>query len=177
MKYYTDELWTNLNSGDKHLAEKASKQWDRNNRLYQKHLNKILPNVPKKAQNFFGKVSLHDGTLLKFSTGDKMKKGRDGDYFIAGSFAEIEVLCPRGTYIYTLSYPVIRKCIVDFHSNSPFLPDKERIYEDWGYHEFSLTKDKWMRHEILFSTGATILLEFKRFSYKRKNSDQFFEEM
>ena len=36
-----------------------------------------------------------------------------------------------------------------------------RSFDDWGYHELSGAENGFLRHEILFATGALLLFEFK----------------
>jgi len=170
MKYYTKELWAGINQRDRKRAEEAERQWCKNDRMYQKYLKRVRPQLTKSAKNFFGKVNLHDGALISFSTGDVIKRKK---HFVSPkSFAEINVVESTGKYVYTLLYAELRKCLVDYHPDAPHSAGDYWTYDDWGYDEFSLTRDKWMRHEILFLSGATILLEFRRFSYRRERFEE-----
>ena len=58
-------------------------------------------------------------------------------------------------------------------ATTPFLvtnfPGEERFryhegegFGDWGYHELSAVDDICMRHEVLFASGSTLLIEFDR---------------
>jgi len=42
---------------------------------------------------------------------------------------------------------------------------------DWGYDEVTAVDENYLRHEVLFSTGTTILIEFKHFSYEREDCE------
>jgi len=168
MKYFTKDLWAEMNQQDNSRTAKVKSQWCKNVKVYQKYLKRVLPDLPKQVQNFFGKVSLHDGMLLSFSTGDKIKNRKRT--VPTKNFAEIKILEPNYKYIYTLLYSEVRKCMIDYPGESPLFLGEDWTYGDWGYDELYFTKDKWLCHEILFSSGATILLESKHFSYERKSS-------
>jgi len=43
---------------------------------------------------------------------------------------------------------------------------KARPLWDWGYDELTVAKEGSFRHEVLFASGSTLAIEFKRFSFK-----------
>jgi hypothetical protein len=47
-----------------------------------------------------------------------------------------------------------------------------RKSEDWGYHELSDAGDGFLRHEVLFSSGAIVLVEFRDLSVERSAPPQ-----
>ena len=169
MKYFTKKLWADFNNFEKNnVSEAASKQWDINIKKYWSYIDHIKPELTKKAQCFFSKISLHDGTLLSFSIGDVLQKRSPG-YQPKRNFAEIRVLHAGGKYVYILKYSKIRLCTLDYPSNSTLFLDENWTFNDWGYDELFLTDDKWLNHSILFASGATICVEFKHFNYTRED--------
>ena len=162
MKYFTPQLLSDSNSDDISLSRKAEMQWNRNMKAYWKYVARILPKLPSQARRFFGKTSLHDATIELISLGDlgRFSKPRTSS---STSFVEIKVTHPESGDLYTLRYSCLRDVKIEYHSDR-----RHRYYffEDWLYDEVLLTRDKWMRHEIMLSSGTIILLEFRRFSYK-----------
>jgi hypothetical protein len=68
---------------------------------------------------------------------------------------------------WTLLYAHIRRILVDFPTESPLFFDPGGGFEDWGYHELSDAGDGFLRHEVLFSSGAIVLIEFRGVSVER----------
>jgi hypothetical protein len=40
-------------------------------------------------------------------------------------------------------------------------------FDDWGYDEFGDAGEGYLRHEILFSSGSIVLVEFRHLSVER----------
>jgi hypothetical protein len=55
---------------------------------------------------------------------------------------------------------------------SPCSPWPGNGFEDWGYHELNDAGDGFLRHEILFSSGAVVLIEFRAVSVERIDRPQ-----
>ena len=127
---------------------------------------KIKPQLSKKAQQFFTKVSLHDGTLISFSVGDVLNK-RSHLRYPKNNFAEIKVLKFDGKHVYILRYSKIRACKMDYPGDPVLFLNDNLTFNDWGYDELCLLEDQWLRHDILFASGATISIEFMHFNYSR----------
>jgi hypothetical protein len=68
---------------------------------------------------------------------------------------------------WTLRYTQIRRIFVDFPTDTPLFYNPGDGFEDWGYHELSDAGDGFLRHEILFSSGAVVLVEFRDVSVER----------
>lgn len=165
MKYFTKQLWANLNLGDRESAKKASKQWERNMKAYWDHVERVLTKLSMTTQRFIKNVHLHDGSLASFEIHEPVKStGKKQSNFI-----EIGVWHPEKDYLYVLRYSHVRKCEVDYPSDTPLFSYEGCTFGEWGYDEFSLGKANFIRHEILFSSGATILIECRSFTYKRKS--------
>jgi hypothetical protein len=169
MKYFTKELWGAQSS-------QAWTQWAKNSKAYYAQLTKLRPRLTKSAWHFFSKVSLHDGTLLLFLTGDhisenpKSLKSRTWHWIVnkRQPIVQLQVLHENLRTIYHLEYRELRKVVFDHPTLAPLdLRYKNPPIVDWGYAELTSANKESLRHEILFSSGASILIEFRRFSYKK----------
>jgi hypothetical protein len=169
MRYFKKELWAGINNESTY--KKASAHWDRNLKRYVEQLEKLKPRLSKNALRFFTKESIHDATLIAFTVGDRIDGyPKNYDSYIKKQLrtsVRIETLSYDQDYVYTLRYTGIRKVVFDFPSSSPLFYGMRDAIDDWGYDELTSGGKDYLRHEVLFSSGATILIEFKYFSYKR----------
>jgi hypothetical protein len=172
MKYFKKELWAGVNN--EATYKKSYAQWERNLKKYVEQLEKLKSRLSKNASRFFAEESLHDATLIGFTVGDRVGRyPKDYSSFIKNRLRTtvlIEALTYSQDKIYTLKYTGIRKVSFDFPSSSPLFHDRGGPIDDWGYDELTAAGKEYLRHEILFSSGATILIEFKHFSYRRVNT-------
>ena len=147
--------------------ESSGRLWRANIKKYKEYLESLRPHLSKKAQSFFINFhlhDLHDGKLLSFSTGDLL--GRNN--YPYSNYTEIKILNHINTHIYLLRYTKVSKCSLDFPSDEPvYHSEGEYIYSDWWYDELSMGKKGIFRHEILFASGATALIDFKHFTFKK----------
>jgi hypothetical protein len=161
MKYFTKQLWGNC-------RESAIKQWYTNLRTYLKYIDRVSTQLGPTIYHFINKVPLHDGHIDSFSCIAKIVERKNGGYN-RYKYVEICVIHPFKPYIYVLKYSKVRICVFDFPSRTP-MSSPDAHFGSWGYDEFTLLSNGWIRHEILLDSGATILIECKRFSYTRKKS-------
>jgi hypothetical protein len=173
MKYFTKDLWLAANNlKDEDAYETADRQWQRNLRAYVRQMDKIKPRLSKQAARFFTSVSLHDGRLLSFCAGDGLefdsRGGRRFDRNKRNTSVVLRAVDYEQEFLYTLKYTKVRKAVFDFPGDQPlfYLFAGDHI-GDWGYDELTARGEEYLRHEILFASGSTILIEFKHFSYKR----------
>lgn len=169
MKYFTKELWDGINSRNQAAAKAA---WDKNVVRYRASLGRLRPSLPSAAQRFFGRVSLHDGFLLACSVGDGI------DFVVSpilraplpnrAPTARLVVLTGDDRWIYELTYRNITRCIVDFSDTERSAHSRGR-FDSWGYDELSKGAKGHLRHEILFASDATILIEFGSFAFRRRH--------
>ena len=177
MKYFKKELWAAANSENEAKEKHALRQWNRNLKAYVRQVEKLKPRLTKAAYRFFTKENLHDGRLLSFTTGD------DIDYDLklvalnsrnrGEPSVTMSVLNYTQDALYILKYKKLRKILFDFPTEEPLFYQEGDSIHDWGYEELTSANRHYLRHEVLFSSGATILMEFQNFSYKKvilKNS-------
>ena len=71
-------------------------------------------------------------------------------------------------FVWNLSYRGVRRFVIDYPSEDPMFYFEGQGFGDWGYHELTDAGDGYLRHEILFATGSTILLESKTVAAERE---------
>lgn len=167
MEIVTKRHWRGWNSDDEKEAIWAEKSAYENFEIYAERLEKLRPRLKERNYRFF-KNGLHDARLISFCVGDGLHLdfGSSGvsirDFYKTS--VRIRVLSAEFDSIYDLKYGKVSKSVVDFPSDEPLWGNN---IDDWGYDELSEVNDKVLRHEVLFSSGATILIEFEKFSYTK----------
>lgn len=175
MKYFTKELWLGGNRRSEADRRRASEQWTTNLHEYQKQLKALQGRLTKRAYNFFTKVSLHDGRVIALTVGDAIHHDIQGtdkfDINVHNPGVEIKVLGCELDMQYTLRYRKVRRVLFDYPSEKPLFHREGGHIGDWGYDELTAADNKYLRHEVLFASGTTILIEFQQFSYERKKCE------
>ncbi|HCA56368.1 MAG TPA: hypothetical protein DEP46_00140 [Blastocatellia bacterium] len=168
MEIITKRHWRGWNSDDEKESNWAEESANENIRLYAERLEKLRPRLNEKNHRFF-KNGMHDARLISFATGDglhiDLESGKPAsikDFYRTS--AEIKVLSADFDAIFHLNYGKVSKAVFDFPSDDPLWGSN---IGDWGYDELSEVNEKTLRHEILFSSGGTSLIEFENFTYTR----------
>jgi len=170
MEIVTKEHWRGWNSDDDEVQEWARKSSDENFKIYAERLEKLRPRLKERNYQFF-KNGLHDGRIIAFSIGEGLHLDLEENPLLdinkdfSKTHVQIKVIDAYFEAIYDLKYEQISKVIFDFPSESPLWGTS---IGDWGYDEISEVDEKTLRHEVLFSSGTTILIEFGKFSFKKK---------
>ena len=73
----------------------------------------------------------------------------------------LEVLDAYDKIVWYLRYMNVRRVVVDFPTQEPLFYSAGEGFGDWGYHELSDAGGGFLRHEVLFASGAVLLFEFK----------------
>ena len=172
MEIITKRHWRGWNSDDQREAEWAVRTSDENILRYAQRLEALRPRLKERNYRFF-KGGLHDGRLIAFCVGDglhldlaKMESVSIRDFY--KTTVQIKVLDADFAAVYDLKYQGVSRSVFDFPSEEPLWGNN---VDDWGYDELSEVDDRKLRHEILFSSGTTILIEFEKFSFKKTNYD------
>ena len=169
MKYFTKDLWRGWNNqgpiDDKRAAEIGNEAFNN----YRHELEQLRPRLGPQAYEFFTTENLHDGRVLSFTVGDGIDHEVGGvkpfDINARQTAVKIQVFGSEMDVLYTLSYEGIRRVVFDFPSDEPLFYQEGGNIGDWGYDEVSAPDAKYFRHEVLFSSGTSIVIEFKTFSY------------
>ena len=173
MKYFTKEMWRGWNSRDEAERQRAREQSDRNWQDYLQQLEKLQSRLGQEAYEFFKTAERHDGRLISFTVGDAIDHNIHGqtefDINSRDTNVEIKLLSPYLNTLYTLNYSGVRKVVFDYPSDDPLFHYDGSNISDWGYDEVTAADEKFLRHEVLFSSGTTILIQFTNFSFKQES--------
>jgi hypothetical protein len=166
MQYFTKELWAGAQSSGTSRDNHA--KWEQAAAQYRGQLETLKPRMPSASFEFFSEADVHDGELLDVRIIDGSRPAqlteRPRPWRSDVRFpvrAELVVLDAYDELIWSLSYNSLRQVLVDFPSSDPLFYSPGDGFGDWGYHELTDAGDGILRHEILFSTGATLLFEFQ----------------
>jgi len=155
--------------------QRALEQGELNRQEYSRQLEELQPRLSEKAYRFFTDESLHDGRLLAFSAGDSIFHDIHGsekfDINVHKVTVEMRVLGSNLDVLYTLNYEKVKSLLFDYPSDEPLFHHEGGHIGDWGYDELTAVDDNYLRHEILFASGTSILIEFKDFSYEREGCE------
>jgi hypothetical protein len=153
MKYFTYELWNQINSECDHESQNADEQWLENCKAYQAKYRQLENRLSKKVFNHFLKKGFHDFRLEKFQV-------IHGPYGILNPVqVTIQVTNTQDSWVIT--YKKIKKLEVQYDiTTASFSYPERRGFDDWGYSELLPVDDNTLSHEILFASGATILIHF-----------------
>lgn len=169
MKYFTAQLWADINSP---RSKAAMEDWDLSLERYRQQLNAILPKLSARTRWFFRTVSLHDGTLTRMEVGDQIDNVEStwegGNVNSRKTGVRLNVLSAEGDQTFKLEYKHVSRVDLRFPGETLFPAGRRPNFGDWGYDELSEVGDGIFRHEVLFSSGATILIEFEKFSFSKK---------
>jgi len=179
MRYFTPQLWIAFQGPRRNAAFKT---WERRFTLYRQSLNKILPKLRPLARRFFqDALILHDGTLTRLEVGDgidDVERGMTRRGMVnrrkvrVRMFVFADVVRQRhitGHCWYVLEYKKVERINVNFPGNLELFPiGFERNFGDWGYDELRTSEKNLFRHEILFASGASIAIDFRDFSFRRR---------
>ena len=169
MEIITKKHWRGWNSEDKEFSDWARKSTDENFKIYAERLEKLRPRLKERNYEFF-KNGLHDGRIISFSVGEGLYLDLEKNSWLdindfSETHVQIKVIDAYFEAIYDLKYERVSKVIFDFPSDSPLWGYS---IGDWGYDELAEIDEKTLRHEVLFSSGTTILIEFGKFSFRKK---------
>lgn len=169
MKIITKKHWAGFNSKDKKINDWALKSSTENFKIYEEQLEALKGRLNKRNWTFF-KSGLHEGRLISFNVGEGLHLDLASSRPLTlrdfnRTTVTMQVVDCWFKAIYDLKYEKVSKTVFDFPSDEPLFGGES--IDDWGYDEISAVDDKTLRHEVLFSAGTTILIEFAKFSYKK----------
>ena len=165
MKYLTKKRWASVRSGQ---IDGDAAAWGKALRAYREQLEALRGRLPDHVFAFFDHADIHDGELLHLDIRDGSRPAPldqlprpwivPGDHPVRVDLAILDTYDRR---VWGLRYSAIRRILVDFPSNKPLYYQDGDGFGDVACHELSACGDGFLRHEILFATGATLLVEFK----------------
>lgn len=159
----------------KYFSKKTlDRGFKRNLGAYQKQLAKLEGRVSRLAWNFFalgfGRWGLHDARLLAFAVGDGLDHLAEG----RGQFDEnrqnakvrILILNRKQTLLYSFVCTDVRKVVFKYSVQSGRW-DSGQI-ELLETYELTSVNKNYLSLEFLFSSSATLLVEFGRLKFNRQ---------
>jgi hypothetical protein len=157
MKYFTPELYQQLNSFDVDEAERADEAWDKAEIAYKERLANIRPHMPSQVVKL-SELCLHDALVLS-----RVEQAQpDGPFslpvpYLWTAVAIVSVLMSEEvvSLIYYLSD----------HMTTTEAPEGWRFskfQEQWLYDEVDMIDDRKgpFVHRIMLSTGITLAIPF-----------------
>ena len=145
---------------------------------YHKQLAQLEGRVSRQAWNFFAfgfrQWGLHDARLLGFSAGDGL------DHFVNGrnhfdvnkqkAKVRILILNCEQTLLYSFDCTDIRTVVFKYPvQNTRWNPRQIELLETY---ELTAVNKHYLSLEFLFSSNATLLVEFGRLKFKRQRVSQ-----
>ena len=168
MKYFTPEEW----AAWQEPGYRAPPPEQEPAVLYRHQLEGLRSRLPARAWTFFASADVHDGSLLSFVV-------REGDDHapVAGLrvgkrrrrypvSAVLRVREGNSTIVWEVEYLRCRRALIDFPGVELFHEDGDG-FGDWGYDELSDAGAEFLRHEILFASGTSLLVEFLTVKVRR----------
>ncbi len=149
MKYFKNDLWESINSIDINESERAEEEWKVNSKLYWHEFKRLETRLNKNVFDFFSKYDFHDCTVSEC----KMKNFELKN----NNYTSVEIVVKYGDDEWVILYNNIVKFSVNFNEDSDNFING---FGEWGYHELLMVDTEKLSHEILFSSGATILVSF-----------------
>jgi hypothetical protein len=164
MKYFTRKA----------LSENSKKTVS----AYQKQLDKLEGRISRQAWNFFafgfGGWGLHDARLLALSVGDGLDHLANGrkqfDENKQKAKARILILNRKQTLLYSFVCTHIRRVVFRYPvQNTRWDSRQIELLETY---ELTAVSKRYLSLELLFSSNATLLIEFGRLKFKRRRVGQ-----
>lgn len=176
MKYFVEKSSRTVKSRPSSglQVDAINRKWLRDWTAYKKQLEKLEGRVSRQAWNFFyfgfGRWSLHDAHLLSFAAGDGLDFAGDGGhrfkYNDEKSKVRIMILNRHQNLLCTFSCNDIRR--VFFNDPPEQAPWNWSRFDYLDRYELTSVNKRYLRLEFLFSSGATILVEFSRLKFSRQ---------
>lgn len=153
MKYYTPELWKMFNSESDEVREEADRVWTENVQAYVKRFETVKPRLSKKFLDLYYKhYGFHDFEIRNICLNHKA-------YGTTSNPISVEVVISNRLETFNLTY----KKVTQFHVN--YEEEEGRTlswgFDHWGYDECLPVNDEVLSHEVLFASGAILLVHFR----------------
>jgi hypothetical protein len=166
MRYFTKEIWAGAQEYSPSID--YSRDWQNRVSRYFRQLDRLEARLSGPTFRFFRNVSLHDGRVVALTVLDEvglnLKRGTKWDKRRQSVNVKIEAVAATGPSEkvprYVLGYSGVRHLVVDYPSEYILFPNGG--LGSWGHDELTSAGRNHLRHEILFSSGATVSIECAR---------------
>lgn len=163
MRYFTDELCEEINCGVKERRKVAEKEWDKNAEEYNVLFNNMRYRLSKKFLRIYEKeANFHDYRLKEI----EVIHGKYG--FIDP--VKVSLIIYNEINTWKLDYIKIEKISLNYKKINDIPSRAKEFYvgfDDFAYDEFLEVDDRTLSHEILFASGATLLIKFGKIFIKK----------
>jgi hypothetical protein len=176
MEYFTKQMWL----GAQRISKDGVDEWQIAFSRYSNDLAKLKPKLSEENFKFFESADVHDGELLSFLIIDGSRPAPldsptrswhcEDEFPI---YADLAVLDAYDNFVWHLHYGEVGRVITNYPSEEPLFPMRGAGFGDWGYHELRDAGEGFLTHEILFSSGATLLISFKTIAIKKYTREEF----
>lgn len=146
MKFFTYQVWTALQAENSKIAER---KWLLNMKAYKAQFNKVESCLSKRVFALFSRSVFHDGEVT-------------GIHFTSPQ--KILLTLKNWDFEYVLMFGGVRAWYINFDTRHDCL-SLGRMFE-WGYDELTKLDDGFVKLEILFSSGGTCIIEFRKLQIK-----------
>lgn len=164
MKFFRPELWARINSEIAQEREEAELEWNKNIKTYSESFRITKQYLPEQFLSvYLNNHGFHDYLIV----GIKITKSPSD--FGCSISKDIDMKISKGSQTWLIRYDHVTKLYLDFVEEDQFLFSpltNNNAWDEWGYDEFSNVAEDTLSHEILFSSGSTILIYFKNISVK-----------
>jgi hypothetical protein len=160
MKYFTKAMWAGSEEPGAQSGA-VSLSWEGRLKEYRQQAEGLRDRVPAKAFEFFLNAATHDGRLRSFSIVQEKDEPWEGSAETQYPVRVELVLVEQSGTVWRVNYSGVRRVVVDHPSCEPLFIIGGEGFGDWGYDEFTDAGDNFLRHAVLFATGATLLVEFR----------------
>lgn len=150
MQYFTDELWSKINSEDEEERNEANGKWDENEALYHQRFQKLKGKLPRQVFDLYNSRSFHDSNLIEV-------KINQLDTSVKRPI-NVEITLTDGLNCWRIIYKEVIKLQIDYSENDALF--RSQGFGDWGYEEILDVNEDVLSHEILFSSGSKMLVHF-----------------
>ena len=165
MKFFTKELWLALQQtpppNDIHLRHTEAIK------AYHAQLDELRSRLSPEAFQFFRDADVHDSELLQLAITDGSRPAPLSEPVRPWTTPRhhpirvtLSVLDAWDKLVWHISYKTVRRVVVDYPSEKPLFYQDGKGFGDWGHQELTDASSGFLRHEILFATGAVLLFEF-----------------
>ncbi len=154
MRFFTPELYTQFNSEDDDVADRANEAWEKAVQEYRRHLDAIRDQMPPQVRKV-AELCLHDAEVLGFEQDLQFFPWPEPSW--PGSAVAILSLNQDGT-IRSLIYMLWDR-VREYAAKVDWQFSKSRKH--WLYDELETAGHRGMfLHRILFSDGSVIEIPF-----------------
>lgn len=166
MRYFTRELWSGAQGTDD--GDDNNRLWNLAFKEYREQLEALRSRLDNDAFEFFSSADIHDGELLNVQIVDGSRPAPISEparpWGISNQYpvrVEVSILDAYDKLVWDLTYSGLRRVVIDYPSADPLFYFSGEGFGDLGYHELTDAGQNYLRHEVLFATGATLLFEFQ----------------